>query len=77
MVWAMLYRQALIFNRGAPFYIPYYNRAAVLPCTASGVAVVSGIGGGAALNGMLSNVSQVVYRQLVYLLYCVHWNGSN
>ena len=27
----------------APFYIPYYNRAAVLTCTASGVAVVFGM----------------------------------
>ena len=26
---------------GAHPYIPYYNRAAVLPCTVSGVAVVS------------------------------------
>lgn len=29
---------------GARLYIPYYNGAAVLTCTASGVAVVSGIG---------------------------------
>lgn len=70
MVWAMLYRQALIFNGGAPFYIHYYNRAAALPCTASGVAVVSGIGGGAALDGMPSSVAQSVYRRFVYLLYC-------
>lgn len=58
-------------------YIPYYNRAAALPCTASGVAVVSGIGGGATLDGMPSSVAQVVYRRLAYLLYCVLWNGSN
>ena len=28
-------------------YIPYYNRAVVLTCTASGASVVSGIGAGA------------------------------
>lgn len=33
---------AWIHNRGAP-YIPYYNMAAALTCTASGVAVVSGM----------------------------------
>ena len=64
---------------GAPLhpYIPYYNRAAVLTCTTSGVALVSGTGGGAALDGMPSSVAQVVYRQFVRLLYCVRWNGSN
>nr|DAG20097.1 MAG TPA: hypothetical protein [Caudoviricetes sp.] len=36
-----------------------------------------GIGGGAALDGMPSGVAQVVYRRLVWLLYCVRWNGSN
>ena len=58
-------------------YIPYYNRAAVLTCTTSGVALVSGTGRGAALDGMPSSVAQVVYRQFVRLLYCVRWNGSN
>lgn len=64
---------------GAPLhpYIPYYNRAAVLTCTTSGVALVSGTGGGAALDGMPSSVAQVVYRQFVRLLYCARWNGSN
>jgi hypothetical protein len=42
---------------GARPYIHYYNRAAVLVCTASGVAVVSGIGADAALDGMPSGVS--------------------
>ena len=58
-------------------YIPYYNRAAVLPCTASGVAVLSGIGGGATLDGMPSTVAQVVHSRLVWLLYCVRWNWTN
>lgn len=58
-------------------YIHYYNRAATLTCTASGVAVVSGIGGGAALDGIPSSVAQVVYRRLVQLLYCACRNGSN
>lgn len=49
----------------------------VAPCTASGVSVVSGISAGAAFDGMPSNVSQAMYRQLVHLLYCVRWNGSN
>lgn len=49
----------------------------MLPCPASGVAVVSGIGAGAALDGMPSGVAQVVYRRLVYLLYCVRWNRAN
>lgn len=42
---AMLHCLAWIYNRGTPLrpYIPYYNRAAVLPCIASGVALVSGI----------------------------------
>lgn len=61
----------------APLYIPYYNRAAVLTCTASGVAVVSGICGGAVLDGMPSSVAQVVYSRLVYLLYCARWNRAN
>lgn len=47
------------------------------PCTASGVAVVSGIGVGAAIDGMPSGVAQVVYMRLVWMLYCVRWNGSN
>ena len=72
----VLHRLAWIHNRAHP-YIPYYNRAAVRPCTVSGVAVVSGIGGGAALDAMPSNVSQAVYERLVWLLYCVRWNGGN
>ena len=48
-----------------------------MPCTASRVAAASGIGGGAALDGIPSNVTQTVYRRLVWLLYCVRWNGSN
>lgn len=48
MVCAMLQRLAWVHDRGAPLhpYIHYYNRAAVLSCTAFGVAVISGIGGG-------------------------------
>lgn len=49
----------------------------MLTCTASGVAVVSGIGEGAALDGMPSGVAQVVYMRLVWMLYCVRWNGAN
>nr|DAQ02831.1 MAG TPA: hypothetical protein [Caudoviricetes sp.] len=49
----------------------------MLTCTASGVAAVSGISGGAVLDGMPSGVVQAVYRRLVWLLYCVRWNGSN
>lgn len=46
MVCDMLHRLAWIHDRGAPLspYIHYYNRAAALTCTASGVALVSGIG---------------------------------
>lgn len=46
MVCDVLHRLAWIYNRGTPLppYIPYYNRAAVLACKASGVALVSGIG---------------------------------
>lgn len=58
-------------------YMPYYNRAAALTCAASGVAVVSGTGEGVALDGMPSGAAQAVYRRLVYMLYCVRWNGSN
>ncbi len=71
---------AWIHNRRcAPLhpYIHYYNRRSVLTCTASGVSVVSGISGGAALDGMPSGVAQAVYRRLVWRLYCVRWNGSN
>lgn len=66
-VCAMLYRLTWIYNRDAPAhpYIHYYNRAAALTCTASGVAVVSGIGADAALDGMPSGVAQVVRRRLV------------
>lgn len=48
-----------------------------MPCIVSGVAVVSGSGGGAALDGIPSGVAQVVYMRLVWMLYCVRWNGSN
>ena len=41
MVCDMLHCLAWIHNKGAHPYIHYYNRAAVLACTASGVAVVS------------------------------------
>lgn len=72
MVCNLLHCLAWIHNKGAPLrpYIPYYNRAAVLTCIASGVAVVSGICAGATLDGMPSNVAQLVYSRLVYLLYC-------
>ena len=75
----VLHRLIWICNRYAPLhpYIHYYNRAAVLTCTASGVAVVSGIGGGVALDGMPSGVTQAVYRRFVWFLYCVRWNGAN
>ena len=43
----------------------------MLGCTVSGVAVVSGIGADAALDGMPSGVARVVYRRLVWLMYCV------
>nr|DAT83086.1 MAG TPA: hypothetical protein [Caudoviricetes sp.] len=45
MVCDMLHRLAWIHNRGAPLhpYIHYYNRAAVLTCAASVVALVSGM----------------------------------
>lgn len=53
LVCDVLHCLAWIHNRGAPLhsYIPYYNRAAVLACTASGVAAVSVVyaGGVAAL----------------------------
>nr|DAQ47859.1 MAG TPA: hypothetical protein [Caudoviricetes sp.]DAS91137.1 MAG TPA: hypothetical protein [Caudoviricetes sp.] len=42
MVCGVLHCLAWIHNRAHP-YIHYYNRAAVLPCAASGVALVSGI----------------------------------
>lgn len=54
----MLHRRAWIYNRAHP-YIPYYNREAALTCTATGVAVVSGIGAGAALDGVPSSGVQV------------------
>lgn len=76
MVCDVLHSRAWIHDM-VRFYIPYYNRAAALPCIASGVAVVSGSGLGAALDGMPSSVAQVVHRRLVWLLYCVRWNGSN
>ena len=40
MVCDMLHCLAWIYNRGTPLrpYIPYYNRAAALSCTASGMA---------------------------------------
>lgn len=43
MVCDVLHRLAWIYNRGTPLrpYIHYYNRAAVLSCIASGVALVS------------------------------------
>lgn len=79
MVCDMLHRLALIHNRAHRHPLIYiiinYNRAAVLAYTASCVAVVSGIGEGAALEGMPSNVAQSVYSLLVWLLHCVRWNG--
>ena len=41
-------------------YIPYYNRAAVLTCTASGVVVVSGTRWRCCGAVIRSNVAQVV-----------------
>lgn len=58
-------------------YIHYYNRAAVLTCTASGVAVVSSTRWRCCGAVMRSSVAQVVYSRLVRLLYCVRWNRSN
>ena len=62
MVCDMLHCLAWIHNRGAPLhpYIPYYNRAAALPCTASGVAVVSGMRWRCCGAVMCSNVAQAV-----------------
>lgn len=47
------------------------------PVQRPGVAVVSGIGGGGACDGMPSSVAQVVYRRLAYLLRRVRWNRAN
>nr|DAW07988.1 MAG TPA: hypothetical protein [Caudoviricetes sp.] len=49
----------------------------MLSCATSSVAVVSGIGGGAALDGMPSSVAQLACRRLVRLLCCVCWNRAN
>nr|DAO82491.1 MAG TPA: hypothetical protein [Caudoviricetes sp.] len=46
-------------------YIPYYNRAAVLTCTASGVALVSGMCWRCCGACVCSNVARAVqYRQM-------------
>nr|DAR20789.1 MAG TPA: hypothetical protein [Caudoviricetes sp.] len=62
MVCDVLHRLAWIYNRGTPLrpYIHYYNRAAVLSCIASGVALVSGMRWRCCVAVMCSNVSQVV-----------------
>lgn len=53
MVCDVLHRLAWIYNRGTPLhpYIPYYNRAAVLTCIASGrcVSILVCAGGAAML----------------------------
>lgn len=53
---------AWIHNRGEPLplYIPYYNKAAVLTCAASGVSLVSGIGASRPGAGRLSSAAQAV-----------------
>lgn len=47
LVWSVVcctvWYRSIAGRTPAPSYIPYYNRAAVLTCTAFGVAVVSGI----------------------------------
>nr|DAQ27774.1 MAG TPA: hypothetical protein [Caudoviricetes sp.] len=66
MACAMLPRWAWIYNRGALLrsYIHYYNRAAVLTCAASGVAV-SGICWMCYGAVMPSSVAQTVHSRLV------------
>lgn len=49
----------------------------MLVCMAFGASVVSDIGAGTTFDGMPSGAALAVYRRLVYLLYCVRWNGSN
>lgn len=44
----------------APSYIHYYNRRSVLSCTASGAALVSGIGAGRPGAVIRSSVARVV-----------------
>ena len=60
MVCGMLHCLAWIHNRGAPLrpYIHYYNRRYALTCTASGVAVVSGMCWRFCGAVMCSNVAQ-------------------
>ena len=58
-------------------YIPYYNRAAALTCTASGVAVVSGIGAGRPGACVRSSVVQVVLYPLVSVWHLRQLSGYN
>ena len=62
MVCNVLRRLAWIYNEGAPLhhYIPYYNRAVVLACTAFGSLVVSGMRWGRPGAVIRPSVAQVV-----------------
>lgn len=74
MVCGVLHCLAWIYNRGTPLrpYIPYYNRAAALTCTASGVALVSLVMRWKCCGAVIrSNVAQAVHSWPVWLLYCV------
>ena len=79
MVCDVLHRLAWIYNRGTPLrpYIHYYNRAAVLSCIASGVALVSGMRWRCCVAVMCSNVAQAVLYPLVSVWYRERLNGSN
>lgn len=80
MVCGMLHRLAWIYNRGTPLrpYIHYYNRAAVLSCIASGVALVSGISVGRPGAVIRSGVAQAgIIAACVGLVYIRRLNGYN
>jgi len=60
---------SITWGEPLPLYIPYYNRAVALVCTASGVALVSGISAGRPGAVIRSNVAQVVLYPLVSVCY--------
>nr|DAZ12538.1 MAG TPA: hypothetical protein [Caudoviricetes sp.] len=77
MVCDMLHCLEWIHKRDTPLYIPYYNRAAVLACTASSVALVSGIRWRCCGAVIPFSVAQMVLYPLVSVWYCGRWDWSN
>lgn len=78
MVCAIMPRRAWIHNRAhRRTSYTYYNRRMLCPLQRPALRLVSSICWRCCGAVIRSSAAQEVHRRLVWLLYCVRWNGAN